>query len=138
VFCIPICINQHHYLTDGLSFISGTMKHGELTPWIRVSLETLTVFQLVKKLQTQRFITIFTRAYHWSRIQSASSHPISLKPILILSLNLRLGFQSDVVPSGFLFEILCAFLMFSEATISTQTKRQKMLWTRFEKLKEQF
>jgi hypothetical protein len=41
----------------------------QLTPWSRV-LEKLTVTQLVKKFPTfygtQMFITVSTRAYHWS------------------------------------------------------------------------
>jgi hypothetical protein len=57
-------------------------------------LEKLIVTQLVKKFPTfyatQRFITVFTRAYHWSLswarwIQSTPSHQISLRSILIHS-----------------------------------------------------
>jgi hypothetical protein len=52
---------------------------------------------------TQRFITVLTRARHWSLswvrlIQSIPPQPISLGSILILSSHLRLG-----VPSGFLY-----------------------------------
>jgi hypothetical protein len=45
---------------------------------------------------TRKFNTVFTRALHWSlswaiSIQSTPSHPISLRSILILSTQLRLG-----------------------------------------------
>jgi hypothetical protein len=64
---------------------------------------------------TRRFITVFTRALHWSiswarSIQSIPAHPISVRPILILSLQLPLGLPSDLVPSGFPTNILYAFL----------------------------
>jgi hypothetical protein len=62
------------------------------------------------------FITVFTRAYHWSLpwdrwIQSTTSHPISIIPILILSSYLRLGLPTGSFPSGFLTIILYAFLI---------------------------
>jgi len=58
-----------------------------LSPWSRVFLERLVTPQIVKKFTTfygtRRFITLFTRACHWSLswarcIQSTTSHPISL------------------------------------------------------------
>jgi hypothetical protein len=58
------------------------------------------VVQLPKNLPafygTRRFITVFTRALHWSlfwarSIQSIPPHPISLRSTLILSTHLRLG-----------------------------------------------
>jgi hypothetical protein len=57
-------------------------------------LENLPIVQLLKNFPafcgTRRFITVFTRALHWSlswarSIQSIPSHPISLRSILILS-----------------------------------------------------
>jgi hypothetical protein len=65
---------------------------------------------------TRRFITVFTRALHWSRswarsIQSIPSYPISLRSILILSNHLRLGLPSRLFPSGFPTNILYAFLI---------------------------
>jgi hypothetical protein len=50
---------------------------------------------------TWKFITVFTRALHWSlswarSIQSIKSHPIPLR----LSTHLRLGLPSGVFPSG--------------------------------------
>jgi hypothetical protein len=57
------------------------------------------IAQLIEKhtaiYGTWRFITVFTRAHHWSLsrnrwIQSTISHPISLRSILILSSYIRL------------------------------------------------
>jgi len=67
----------------------------QLTPWNRV-LEKLIVTKLIKKYPafygTRRYITVFTRARHWSlswtrRIQSTPSPP----SVLILSSHLRPG-----------------------------------------------
>jgi len=67
------------------------------------------VTQLVKKFPalygTRRFITVFTRARHWSLswsgwIQSKIFKPISLRSILIYS-HLRLNLASGLFPSGF-------------------------------------
>jgi hypothetical protein len=59
-----------------------------------VLLEKLQIVQPLKNFSafyvTRRFITVFTRALHWSLSwarsnQSITSHPISLRPILIFS-----------------------------------------------------
>jgi hypothetical protein len=49
---------------------------------------------------------VFTTALHWSlswtrSIQSIPSHPISLRPILLLSTHLHLGFPSGLFPSAY-------------------------------------
>jgi len=54
-----------------MSFIMFNLRHiVSITPWSRVLLEKLVVTQLVKKYYyfygTRRFITVFTRALHWS------------------------------------------------------------------------
>jgi hypothetical protein len=90
-----------------------------LTPLSRVLLEKLTVTQLVKKFPTfygtRRFITVFTRTRQWSLSwarcnQTTISHPISRRPILILSsyLYLRLpsGLFFPVYPTKFLYGFL--------------------------------
>jgi hypothetical protein len=58
---------------------------------------------------------VFTRALHSSpssarSIQSITSHPISLRSILILFTHLLLGLPSGLPPSGFPTNILYAFL----------------------------
>jgi hypothetical protein len=82
-------------------------------------LEKLPIVQPLKNFPTfygtRRFITVFTRALHWSlswarSIQSILSHPISLRTILILSTYLRLGLPCGLFPSGFRTNILHAVL----------------------------
>jgi len=76
---------------------------------------------LVKKFPafygTKMLITMLTRACHWSLycsrwIQIISSHPISLRSILILSYYLHIGLQHGLFPSGFPVRILYAFLIY--------------------------
>jgi hypothetical protein len=55
---------------------------------------------------TQKFITVFTKARHWTlswakRIQFVPSIPISLRSILMLSSHLRLGLPSGLLRSDF-------------------------------------
>jgi hypothetical protein len=64
---------------------------------------------------TRTFITVFIRALHWSlswarSIQPTPSHPFYLRSTLILSIHLRLGLTSGLLPSGFPTNILYAFL----------------------------
>jgi len=91
-----------------------------LTPCRRAFLEKLIVTQLVKKFPalhgTRRFITVFTRSSHWCLswarcIQSTTSHPLSLRFILLLFSHLRLGFPSGHFPSGFPTKMLYAFIV---------------------------
>jgi hypothetical protein len=87
--------------------------------WSWAFLEKPPVGQLLKNFPafygTLRFITVFTRALHWSLtwarlIQSTRCHPISLRSVLILSTHLRRGLPSDLVPSSSLTNILNALL----------------------------
>jgi hypothetical protein len=64
---------------------------------------------------TQRFITVFTRALHWSlswarSIQFIPSHPTSLRSILIWSTPVRPGLPSGLFPSGYPINIPYVFL----------------------------
>jgi hypothetical protein len=64
---------------------------------------------------TQRFITVFTRAFHWSSfwarsILSLSPHSLTLRTIFILSTQLRLSLPSVLFPFGFPTNILYTFL----------------------------
>jgi len=76
-----------------------------VTPWSRVLLEKIIITQLVKKFSTfygtHMFVTMFTRARHWSLswagyIQSTTSHPLYLISILILSPHLCVGLSSGL------------------------------------------
>jgi hypothetical protein len=87
--------------------------------WSWALLEKLPIVQPLKNFPvfygTRRFITVFTRSFHWSLswsrwIQSIPSHPISLRSILILSTHLRLGLPSSLLPYDFPTNILYAFL----------------------------
>jgi hypothetical protein len=82
----------------------------ELTPRCWAFLEKQAVAQSLKNIPTfygtRRFITVFTRAIHWSLswarwIKSIPPHPTSLRSILLLSSHLRLGLPSGLFPSGF-------------------------------------
>jgi hypothetical protein len=91
----------------------------KLTSWSWALLENPPIVQLLKNFpafyETRWFITVFTRALHWSlswarSIQSIPSHPFSLRSILILCTHLRLNLPSGLFPSGFLTKILYSFL----------------------------
>jgi hypothetical protein len=92
-------------LTYLLTYLSNLLNvhHGAGYFWKAVSHSTcrkITCFLYV----TRRFITVFTKARHWtlswaSRTQFAPSIPISLRSILALSSHLRLGLPSGLFPS---------------------------------------
>jgi hypothetical protein len=98
------------------SLISTLYK---LSPCSWALLEKPPVAQLLKNFPafygTRRFITVFTRALHWSLsrarwIQSIPPYAISLRSILISRSHLRLGLTSYLFPSGFPTNILYTFL----------------------------
>jgi hypothetical protein len=87
--------------------------------WRWALLQKPPIVQLLKNFPTfygtRRFITVFTRALHWSlswarSIESILSHSISLRSSLILSTYLRLGLHSGLFPSGFPTNVLYVFL----------------------------
>jgi hypothetical protein len=101
----------YNIILQGAIFVWLTL-HSLIHSWSWALLEKLSIVQLLKNIPafygTWRLITVFTRALHWSlswarSIQSIPSHPISLRPILILSTHLHLH-------SGIPTNILCAFL----------------------------
>jgi hypothetical protein len=97
----------------------ASLTHSLTHSWSWALLEKPPTVQPLDKFQafygTGRFITVFTRALHWSLfwarlMKSKPHHPISLRSILILSTYLRLGLPSGLFRSGFPTNILQAFL----------------------------
>jgi hypothetical protein len=84
-----------------LSYIRrNTTSAASTTPWSIVLLETLIVTQLVKKFSafygTRKFITVFTRARHWSL---SSVRQIQSTPYFFKShFNIMPIYASQVVP----------------------------------------
>jgi hypothetical protein len=112
-----IGIHQNGIFWKRMWKLSNELTHS----WSRALLEKPPVVQLLKNFPAfygpRRFITVFKRALHrslfWARsIQSIQFHPISLRSILILSANLRLGLPSGLFPSGVPTNILCAFFFY--------------------------
>jgi hypothetical protein len=98
-----------------------------------------TVTRLVRKFPafygTWRFITVLTRARHWTRWnQSTPSHLIPLRSILILSSHLRLGLSSSLSSTGLSIKNCYAFLISGIHTacpahiILTKFGKQYKLW----------
>jgi hypothetical protein len=109
---------RHQNAECSLNIKTGNKSVGNvITAWRWVLLEKPPFAQLLKNLPTfygtWSFITMFTRARNWSlswarKLQSVPPHPISLRFILILSHNLRLGLTSGLFSSGFPTENLYA------------------------------
>jgi hypothetical protein len=81
-----------------------------LTPRCRILFEKLIVTNLSKKscflYGKRRFITVLTKARHWtlswaSRIYFTSSIPVSLRSLLMLSSHLHLGLPSSFSPASY-------------------------------------
>jgi hypothetical protein len=95
------------------NYISDTNTM-ELSPsWEAASRSATQEFANI--LWNRTFITVFTRALHWSiswakLIQFISPHSISLRCISILSDHLRLDILSGLFPSGFPTKTLYALL----------------------------
>jgi hypothetical protein len=121
---------------DAVCFLRGRNWGKQLIPWSRVSLEKLTVTQLVKKFPafygTRRFVTVFRKVRHWSLswdrwVQSKPFHIIFLRLFLILSSRLRLG-----LPSGlfrFSDENFYAFIISLICAVAQSVQRWATCWT---------
>jgi hypothetical protein len=136
------CNRRKSYIMQTLLFMEDTdSRHSFyvlhiditwLTDWLTQSSwvlpERLPVTHLVKYFSafygTQRFITMFISALHWSLfwakwIQSIPLKPVSLISILILSSNLHVGLPSGLFYSSiptrtlyaFIFSLMCATLI---------------------------
>jgi hypothetical protein len=114
------CVNDFNKkITWRILFSINVFRIISLThSWSWALLEKLPIVQPLKKFSafygTRRFITMSTRALHWSlswarTIQSTPYHPIALRSILILSTHLRLGLPSGLLPFGSPTNILYAF-----------------------------
>ena len=86
------------------------MAPSNLIVWISVTLRRLTVSQLAMKFpafhKTGNFVNVFTRFRHlslyWaSWIQNKFSHPLPIKPTLVLSTHLRRGLSAGTLPCRF-------------------------------------
>jgi hypothetical protein len=111
--------------------------HSLTLPWSWALLEEPPIAQLLRNFPTfhgtRRFISVFTRALHWSlswawSIQSISSHPIPLWYILKLFTHLRLGLHSGLFPSGFPTTIPYAFL-FSSFVLHALSISSSLTWS---------
>jgi hypothetical protein len=109
---LPLTSEPTRYVTlKSYRIFTALNTTNKITPLSRVLLEKLIVAHLFKNLtafyRTRRFVTVFTRARHWSLTEPHESNP---HPLLILFLlspilqssHLRLGLPSDLFPSHFL------------------------------------
>jgi hypothetical protein len=107
-----ISVGVAYFAALTCSLITHPLTHGT-EPFLRS--RQLCSYWRTSLHGTWKFITMFTRALHWSicwarSIQAIPSHPISIGSILLLSTHLRLGLPSGLCPSGFPTNILHAFL----------------------------
>jgi hypothetical protein len=92
-----------------ITYVLTYLLHGAvycLKSWLSLSLS-----KNILPYWTRRFITIFTKARHWtvswaSWIQFVSSFTISLRSSLMLSSHIRLGLPNGLLPSGLPSKIL--------------------------------
>jgi hypothetical protein len=120
IFCVDIGILRLTY---------------QLTPWSRV-VEKLIVAQLVELpaiYGTRRFITLFTRARHWSvswdkSIQSTPYHSISLRSILIFSSHLLLGLPNGFFPYKLWSYVILRHKLKVKSLCLTKHHAMRMYW----------
>jgi hypothetical protein len=91
---------------------------------------------------TRRFITVFTRALHWSlssakSIQFIPRHPISLKLILILSTHLSLDLRSCLTfpPVSYMHSSSPEFVLHALPISSSLTYHSNYTWRNVQVMK---
>jgi hypothetical protein len=113
--CVCVCV----FRSTDIQHTNMCMYFSRLTSSSRVLLEKLIVAKLVKKCIVfygiRTFIALFTIARHWTLswarlIQSANSHPVSLRSMLI-SCQVLLGLPSVPFHSSFLANIIYIYIL---------------------------
>jgi hypothetical protein len=101
-------------------FVCSKPRNRKVTHSWSWVLEKLPIVQLLKNFptfdETRRFITVFTRALHWSLSWARSIHPIPFyfsKIHFNIMHPLRLGLPSGLFPFGFPTNIVYALLPYS-------------------------
>jgi hypothetical protein len=113
------CQERARFTAVFLKILTG-FRHYGYTTYLRswALFQKLPVVQPLKNFLafygTRRFITVLTRALHWSLPLARSIQ--SIPSLQILSTHLRLGLPSGLFPSGFPTNILYAFLFVIRAT----------------------
>jgi hypothetical protein len=105
----------------------------QLTPWITVLLENLTVAQLFKKYpafyETGMFITVTTTAHDFG----PRAYPLYTPPHYFLNkhFNIILSYSLNILrglfPSGFRPKLFCAFLIYS-CVLQTRPISSSLIW----------
>jgi hypothetical protein len=129
---------RHHFVVSvGWLFAPVAKIHSLTRSWSWALFEKPSVVQLLKNFPafygTRKFVTVFTRALHWSlswtrSIQSTPSNLISQRSIFVFSTHLRNGLPSAFFPSDFATNILYAIL-FSQFVLHALPISSSLTWS---------